>query len=81
MAKIMTKKEWKRKQQVKKIISLIIAFIGGIALIYSFFMDGPAAKYNGPIFIFGGIIAVLGILGLIVLLDQTYGEYRRDALQ
>ena len=79
--RIMTKSEWRKKQQVKKIISLIISFIGGIALICSFCMDGPAAKYNGPIFMVSLVLTVLGILSLLVLLDQKYKDYLKDALQ
>ena len=79
--RIMTKAEWSKKQNIKKCISVIIALIGIIGFIASFQMEGPTADYNGPVFLFSLITSVLGILSFVVLTDQTYKEYRKDALQ
>lgn len=77
---MMTKREWKKNRRTKAILALAGAIVGLIMLGYSLFQNGPAALFNGPIFLVGLGLLVIGGMSLLVLSDQTYESYKNDAL-
>lgn len=81
MKKVMTRKQWRRSQIAKIIVATIVSLIGGIVLSCTFFQPGPTSEYNGPLFLIGLVLLVLGFLSFAVMSDQTYESYRKDALQ